>query len=113
MTSRIAEVMADRPTEELRSICSDQAPDYTEEAQAAARAELERRGEDVTALVPRAGEPSGMSKESLARLDKLGLACLSVWLVLGALGTMIPPLRTLSSVFFWAAVLVGLRRISR
>lgn len=110
--TRLEETMAAHATEALRRICSDDAPDYTEEARAAARAELARRGEDVSALRARAGEPSGVPAESQAKGDRLLTLAVAGWLLFGALGQMLEPLGVLSTVCFLAAVILGLRRIS-
>lgn len=70
----LREAMGARTTDELRRICTDDAPDYTEEALSAARDELRARGEDVSSLV--AGERAPTEAGSPARNAAVGLVVL-------------------------------------
>lgn len=111
--SALDEVMRARSDEELERVVTADAPDYTDEALDAARAELVRRGRDVSGLVARRGEPRGVPAESQERVKRLALQSFAAFLVLGAASFAIPPLAVLSSAAFWISVLLALWSISR
>jgi hypothetical protein len=72
----LAAAMRARSTAELRLACSRDAGDYTPEAIEAARTELVRRGEDVSALVaaPARDEPSSPVQSFVGRIVVILLA---------------------------------------
>lgn len=111
--SALEEVMRARTDEELERIVTADAPDYTDEAVAAARGELVRRGKDVSGLVARRGEPRGVPTEARERVTRLALQSFVAFLVLGAASFAIPPLAVLSSAAFWISVLLALWSIGR
>jgi len=113
MSAPFEQTMRAHSVEELRRICTVDAPDYTAEALAAARAELMHRGEGVSELKARVGEPTGASRTSDAKASRLLTLAIVGWLGFGALSMMLEPLRVLSTVCFLATVILTLRHISR
>lgn len=105
--------MAERTDEELTRILTEDAPDYTEEALAAARDELTRRGGDPSALTARRGPPRGPPAESTERVKRLAIQSFGAFLVLGLGSALLPPLRVAAVAAFWIAVLLGLVWLGR